>query len=631
MKKKIILLPVTALMGGILGGCTGFATVTWLNYDGTVLEVDKNVLFGQATKYDGETPVKPTDGFHDYIFDGWDADTEKAGHVYKDREIHAQFKEVPHQYEITWVVEGEETKVMTDWDSTPTFTATKEMDDQWVYTFDHWEPEVKKVSGDARYEAVFSKQLRKYVVTWKDYNGSVLKTSNVEYGKTPEYGTAPERAKDDDYAYTFSSWDKTVVPVTGDTEYTAVYKATARKKAYITYLEYGTFANLADTEEGKNLQEVISYDETLIIEPLQKLGHTFAWYVDPECTKLFDGAEGLEDIQGNIYLFGKFELETYHITYQGYEEDTTSFVSEFTVKDELVSLIVPEEKEDYEFTYFTVNGQQISGNSFDPKNFAEDIVVEANWKQKDSPKYDVAFNANGGSFAYNLTFRDDSSTVKAYKVTPDSSVEYPILEDKTNKQFAGWSDGMVGGTISNDYTVYANWVDVEEGATPLKLNEEGEVQLHNHNPSKVQVVSLVEQDLTITCDDNNFAYARVNDNFIGFTQNGDSYVANQTFHVEAGEKLIVEFTGEANIDTSFNCTISGNVTTYDFGKFNAAARDVMYVRETYDTKLKLPEEPMKKDYIFAGWEDDAGNLVNPDDKLTQKEGFSLFAKWEPVN
>ena len=46
-------------------------TVTWLNYDGTVLETDGNLAEGDVPTYDGIEPTKPNDAEFTYVFDTW--------------------------------------------------------------------------------------------------------------------------------------------------------------------------------------------------------------------------------------------------------------------------------------------------------------------------------------------------------------------------------------------------------------------------------------------------------------------------------------------------------------------------------------------------------------------------------
>ena len=46
-------------------------TITWVNYDGTILEIDEEVAYGTIPTYDGDKPTKPSDYKSSYEFDSW--------------------------------------------------------------------------------------------------------------------------------------------------------------------------------------------------------------------------------------------------------------------------------------------------------------------------------------------------------------------------------------------------------------------------------------------------------------------------------------------------------------------------------------------------------------------------------
>ena len=92
-----------------------------------------------------------------------------------------------------------------------------------------------RIDGGTDAPGYFTAAYTTYTVTWKNYDGSILKTDlNVREGAVPEYtGTTPVRGSDGSYTYTFSGWSPKVAPVRADVTYTATYT----KSAEISYID----------------------------------------------------------------------------------------------------------------------------------------------------------------------------------------------------------------------------------------------------------------------------------------------------------------------------------------------------------------------------------------------------------
>ncbi|MBR5232214.1 MAG: hypothetical protein IKW00_08220, partial [Clostridia bacterium] len=205
--------------------------ITWKNYNGDVLKVDPAVPYGDTPSYNGETPTKPADAQYTYTFTGWSpAITPVTG----EAEYTAQFTNGTNTYPITWKnYNGDVLKVdpAVSYGDTPSYngeTPTKPADAQYTYTFTGWSPAVTPVTGEAEYTAQFTNGTNTYPITWKNYNGDVLKVDPaVPYGDTPAYnGETPVKPADAQYTYTFTGWSPAISPVTKEADYIAQFTAT---------------------------------------------------------------------------------------------------------------------------------------------------------------------------------------------------------------------------------------------------------------------------------------------------------------------------------------------------------------------------------------------------------------------
>ena len=114
------------------------------------------------------------------------------------------------------------------------------------------------------------KTLKTFTITWKNVDGSILKEDHLTYGSTPAYAETPEY-DDAQYTYTFDSWTPSIVPVSGDAEYTASY-STEIKKYTIRFVDF-------DNEE-LNVQENVEYGSTPIyggIDPTRPSDAQFSY------------------------------------------------------------------------------------------------------------------------------------------------------------------------------------------------------------------------------------------------------------------------------------------------------------------------------------------------------------------
>ena len=169
-----------------------------------------------------------------YIFDGWYTQSQWGEKldmnnisVLENLDVYAHW--TAKEYTITWRNEDgsirDTTKVA--YAQMPTHeNPVQPADAHYSYTFAGWEPTISEVRGDAEYIAKYIYTINKYTITWKDSDGNVLKTDEVEYSATPVYnGTTPTKQSNLNYEYTFAWWEPTISEVRENAEYIAKFDA----------------------------------------------------------------------------------------------------------------------------------------------------------------------------------------------------------------------------------------------------------------------------------------------------------------------------------------------------------------------------------------------------------------------
>ena len=225
-------------------------TITWLNSDNSPL-AQTTVAYGETPVYTGEMPSRPNTAQYTYTFVGWSPEVTT---VTGEATYTATYDSVVNSYTITWKNEDgtQIDQTTAEYGTMPVAPSapTKQSTAEYTYTFSGWTPTIAEVTGDATYTASFTATKNMYLVTFKDEDGTTLKSEELEYGVTPVAPEDPTKASTAEYTYAFNGWDKEIVSVTEAATYTATYNAT--KNSYtITFAdEDGTVLQSSEVEYG---------------------------------------------------------------------------------------------------------------------------------------------------------------------------------------------------------------------------------------------------------------------------------------------------------------------------------------------------------------------------------------------
>lgn len=147
----------------------------------------------------------------------------------------------------------------------------------------------------------------KYMVTFKNADGTVLQSGDVEKDTMPVYaGATPTKEQDNRYTYVFDKWVPELTSVTGPATYKATYTSTSRV--------YQVTLNVNDGTIGENVTDY-TYGTAVTLPVPTKKGYKFeGWYDNAEftgvaVTEIFAAATG------DKTYYAKWVAEQYTITF----------------------------------------------------------------------------------------------------------------------------------------------------------------------------------------------------------------------------------------------------------------------------------------------------------------------------
>ena len=191
-----------------------------LTYDLDGGEWENDTTYTYTKKYNEEVEVKADPTKTGYTFAGWTSAEVKVVNgkfTMPAKDVTLKAKWNVNKYTIKWVNwDGSEVRTDTEVPYGTKLEApadpTREADAQYTYTFKDWTPEVETVTGDATYQATYTKEANSYTLTYNLDGGKWENDTTYTYPK--KYNEEVEvKADPTKEGYTFVDWTSEEVEV----------------------------------------------------------------------------------------------------------------------------------------------------------------------------------------------------------------------------------------------------------------------------------------------------------------------------------------------------------------------------------------------------------------------------------
>lgn len=297
------------------------------------------------------------------------------------------------------------------------------------------------------YTVNYSEPVVTYTVTFKDWDGSVLKTQTVNSGSSATAPSNPSRE-----GYTFTGWDKTFTNISSDLTVTAQYII----KTY-TVRFYEDEIYVGSSVTGVIKTEIVEHGKSATApEPPVKEGYTFiGWsaqftnvtsdsdiYADYAINKYmvtfvdYDGTvlKTEEVLAGSSATAPEVSRENY--IFLGWSVDFSNVTSNITTIARYKPLISLNIKENGNWSYISKIYKKINGYWIEQPNTNLNVIFDINTKYYNAKPNPIAILYSDGTFIFQ-----------------DSNVIDPSHGDVINT-YTGWDIDQYGFTTTpwNDNT-----------------------------------------------------------------------------------------------------------------------------------------------------------------------------------
>ncbi len=260
-----------------------------------------------------------------------------------------------------------------------------------------------------------------FTVTFVDWDGTVLKTETVEYGKA---ATAPA-VPDNQEGHDFTGWSPAdFSSVKSDLTITAVYGIQSFEVKFVDWDD--TVLSTQNVDYGKAA--------TAPADPDTKEGYSF---------KNWDKA--YDSITADTTVKAVYEINSYDITY--YVGTTAVYETQAEFGAEFPAYTIKESDipEGYTFDKWVDE----FGNDLPDTVPADDVVIVA---KLNAIEYTATFNATEGEF-------EGGEKTKEFLVAYGTAINAPAAPTREGYIFAGWEPKVPATMPANDVTFDATWME----------------------------------------------------------------------------------------------------------------------------------------------------------------------------
>ncbi len=432
-----------------------------------------------------------------------------------------------------------------------------------------------------------------YTVVFKDYDGTVLKTENVEEGDSATAPNDPSRE-----GYKFIGWNLDFSNVSSDLEVVAKYANENAKVYTVVFKDYdGTILKTENVEEGTDATQP---------QPPTRDGYVFSgWSLE------------FTNVTSDLEVVAQYiKTETsYLVTFMNYNGQV--------LKTETVkaggNATAPEnpKREGYIFTGWQGSYSNVQGN----------VTIRAQYVSIDK-EYKINYVMNNGIWDFSSKSEGVYYFLKDFYdfVKPTESLKTFIFGESNNEYLGTWKDYIGGCYGDNNKLLYNNDLDANNdnyffnsSTYKNKWNELGKwiAQLNNRFNGTDYYYGALDFYRYIT--NNPDQYINVyGQEFYGFPKMNQPFTtytySEQEIELPAplsesfkGWYLNSDFTGEKI--THIKAKQIGDIELYAAWDFkmtyevyldSAGAQSYDPITATYNTEISLPT-PSKDGYTFIGW------------------------------